>query len=929
MSFAKCFKKSWPLLILTSFCFSGLIVNNAFAEITDTVCKSLVAVADAEGEWSPAVTVCAGKAENGTTLLMTMAGTSDYYGVGPNTSGVASTAKIDVDDNADPERGAVFYGSAGTGRVTIGGLNWLDSRTSGGDFTASDDEYQGDPGKFVDDVLNGGKKQIGSDVLNKVRYVPASGGTTIPGVHCNEGNGLFCDRDSMENFLNAILAAGYRADDCRWVPDGSDWDGVNYSTIYSLVCGGEPASTYEITYTLEVVTEDNETAQEVAEAVEENGGVQQGTSDNVKSVKDLCYDTGVDDQGWFLCPSLANMTYTATGMDVLIQDWLSVDSDLYDSGSDTYVVWEIMRNIANALMIILLLVVIFSQLTGYGIDNYGIKKMLPRLITMAILINLSFVICELAVDLSNILGVGLRNMFGAIGNALDSQYSFNGKDFISGVVEAIFGLTIGGGAVAGVVVEAVLVGGPMGVVIILLALISVIAALLLFFIALAARMIIIILCIAVAPVAFAMFILPNTQNIFKKWWDIFKVALIMFPICGALGGISALIKGMVRSDGSIMMLVIGLIAPFLVFFLLPMLLKSMIGMLGQIGGALQTMGQSFTGGARNVTGAVQNSDRFQYAKDSAMTDRARRVRDTMKQRMANGERLSGRQMSQFNRANRRVTEWDNGQRKAYADMYGELGRDDLYRLAGGQMNADGTVQTDANGNAVFKSLDWLNQPGGEQRMSALIGAMESRGMESGVYSMLRQNNVSGMAGVMNSLASSNNKVLKAYGKRGGDTDFSSFMTGTGSNSLRGYAESKGSDFVSGLDDKSLAEIRKADEASMAAGNGHVMETSQLVQAAAQLNDADSLKEVNAMLAQRDDASISGEQLASFDSSTIDAMMANKGSAQEAAVIRASSDLARNTQLVNKLSGTSKDKINARRAELRAADPSNQDYYLDL
>ena len=42
-----------------------------------------------------------------------------------------------------------------------------------------------------------------------------------------------------------------------------------------------------------------------------------------------------------------------------------------------------------------------------NVDNYGIKRMLPKVIVTAILINLSFIICALAVDITNIIINGL------------------------------------------------------------------------------------------------------------------------------------------------------------------------------------------------------------------------------------------------------------------------------------------------------------------------------------------------------------------------------------------------------------------------------------------------------------------------------------------------------------------------------------------
>lgn len=44
-----------------------------------------------------------------------------------------------------------------------------------------------------------------------------------------------------------------------------------------------------------------------------------------------------------------------------------------------------MRNIANVVFVVMFLVVIYSLLTGRGVGNYNIKRMLPRFIVGAIL----------------------------------------------------------------------------------------------------------------------------------------------------------------------------------------------------------------------------------------------------------------------------------------------------------------------------------------------------------------------------------------------------------------------------------------------------------------------------------------------------------------------------------------------------------------
>lgn len=68
---------------------------------------------------------------------------------------------------------------------------------------------------------------------------------------------------------------------------------------------------------------------------------------------------------------------------------------------------EGVRNYANVAFIVVFLIIIFSQVSNVGINNYGIKRMLPKLLIAAILVNISFYVCAIMVDLSNLLGAGL------------------------------------------------------------------------------------------------------------------------------------------------------------------------------------------------------------------------------------------------------------------------------------------------------------------------------------------------------------------------------------------------------------------------------------------------------------------------------------------------------------------------------------------
>ncbi len=400
------------------------------------------------------------------------------------------------------------------------------------------------------------------------------------------------------------------------------------------------------------------------------------TNTNPEAITADCYDAGLDSMSWILCPVINNTSQAIDG----IEEWvlglfLEIDTDMVFK-DQTYTAWEVFRNIANVVIIIIFLVVIFSQLTGVGIDNYGIKKLLPRLIVISILINLSYIICELAVDLSNILGVGLDNMFQGIGTAIRGGAG-GAEETLYNIVAGLFGALAGTGMIGGIVVTAIgsTGGGVMLVISLLLTLIVALVAVLMFFVMLGARMMIVIIFTIISPVAFALYILPNTQNLFKKWWKIFQAALVVFPICGALYGASFIIKAIIFGGGEINFFwgLIAVCAPFLPFLLLPTLLKSTLAGLGALGGTLTMLGNGLRKGLSEGSGAFRNTDaykeRAQLAKENAAAARAQRIHN----RLSGRTNLSEKQRERLRRAddtvlahNKRLSE---NSRRTASDAY--------------------------------------------------------------------------------------------------------------------------------------------------------------------------------------------------------------------------------------------------------------------
>ena len=287
--------------------------------------------------------------------------------------------------------------------------------------------------------------------------------------------------------------------------------------------------------------------------------------------------------GWIICPVTVFM---AEGMDFLFEvignfltvQPLNLNGETADNG--LYIAWNIMRNIANIAFVIAFLIIIYSQLIG-GTTNYSLKKLIPRLVVAAVLVNISYVISALAVDISNILGWSVQSVFEGIrkdvfhisdetlGAGLNSSWAV--------VTAAVLG---GGGAVAGVFY--VISSGAYFLLIPILLLVVLTALLVL--VVLAARQAIIIILIIIAPLAFVANLLPNTEKWFTKWRDLFMTMLIFFPAFSLVFG-GAQLAGQIiimNAGDNIIMVIFGMAVQIAPLVITPLLLKLSGNLLGKI-----------------------------------------------------------------------------------------------------------------------------------------------------------------------------------------------------------------------------------------------------------------------------------------------------------------------------------------------------------
>jgi hypothetical protein len=309
---------------------------------------------------------------------------------------------------------------------------------------------------------------------------------------------------------------------------------------------------------------------------------------------------GVEGVGYIVCPVFNFLAGVADATYGFIEGFLVTDITIVDTSSSngTYTAWQVMRNVGNVGFVIVFLIIVFSQLTGAGISNYGVKKMLPRLVVAAILVNLSFFVAQLAVDVSNILGASIRDalelpVFDSFDGGLE-QVLGQGNGFTN-TAASIMAVQLGAGAVAGA--GAVIYFGGIGLLIPVI-LSAVVAVIMTLFI-LVARQAIIILLIVVSPLAFLAMLLPNTENLFKQWRKIFVSMLLLYPAVALLFAGSQLAAAIVltSSDGTTGQLV-GLAIMVLPLFAVIPLLKASLNAIPAIGGMVQKLANGAISGTR-------------------------------------------------------------------------------------------------------------------------------------------------------------------------------------------------------------------------------------------------------------------------------------------------------------------------------------------
>lgn len=224
---------------------------------------------------------------------------------------------------------------------------------------------------------------------------------------------------------------------------------------------------------------------------------------------------GLDDSvakvvGWIIYPIIAFVGWLAS---FIINALVNVAkfNEIIDA-APVIKGWVIVRDLCNMFFILILLVIAFA--TILRIESYNYKKILPKLLIMAVLINFSKTICGLIIDFSQVIMLTFVNGFSAgVGNFIDTLKI---KEFLA--ISKNENQEASSIAILASIIAALFFS------IIVLITVSVLLAVLVI------RIIMLWIYVILSPIAFLASAFPAGQKYSSQWWSEFSKQVVVGPV---------------------------------------------------------------------------------------------------------------------------------------------------------------------------------------------------------------------------------------------------------------------------------------------------------------------------------------------------------------------------------------------------------------
>ena len=325
-----------------------------------------------------------------------------------------------------------------------------------------------------------------------------------------------------------------------------------------------------------------------------------GEEEYTKTANDIeeSCDSKVALFGWIICGILEGADSIVGDVTGVMKRMLTIDTSEYSQNeAEGYkTTWASLRILSSIIVVAIALFMILSQILGSEMFSaYTIKKLMPRLVIAIILIQLSWFLATTFIGVINVIGNGIEELI----------YAPFGGEAEVGTIGSNVGILLADSSVvakeaiiggAGLVAAAIAFGAAGGVFGIFALGLGVIIAMVMAIVFLTIRKVALVFLLILAPMAIALWILPNTQKTYKQWWQNFSKLLLMYPIIVgflAIGKVFAHVAataGAANDTNKLLTFFIVLIAYFGPFFLIPKTFKFAGGMMAMVGNGLNKAG---------------------------------------------------------------------------------------------------------------------------------------------------------------------------------------------------------------------------------------------------------------------------------------------------------------------------------------------------
>lgn len=229
---------------------------------------------------------------------------------------------------------------------------------------------------------------------------------------------------------------------------------------------------------------------------------------------------------YIFCPIIDNLSSSINNLvKSALVPLLEVKPISPENTPELHQVWLHVRDLTEILFILVFIVIIYATVAEQdiaGFNKYTVKRMLPRLVAAAILVQFSFSISSLMVDIGNVLGGGIEQfvLSGLTASGSTNMGAPSLTNALGNMVVGSLAVLVGAGAIA--ILATWTIALPL--------LLSLFISIFVVFLTLGARYLLIAILIAISPLAMLAWVLPNTETYFTQWRKLFLGLILMYPI---------------------------------------------------------------------------------------------------------------------------------------------------------------------------------------------------------------------------------------------------------------------------------------------------------------------------------------------------------------------------------------------------------------